>query len=674
MSLIVLEQGNLSFGGQNVLGEANLRIGDGEKIGLIGPNGSGKSTLLRIFLGEQFLDSGELRRARGVRVGYLPQDVLELAGDTLVASVLATVPGRGDIEGRIQDTEAELIASADPEEQLELARQLADLNELYEHFETHYNERHALAILRGLGFRDADMQRPTAEFSGGWKMRGALAGLLFQQPDVLLLDEPTNHLDVPSVLWLDHFLLSYRNAIVLISHDRDFLNRHSQRIVSFEPEGLRSYRGNYDAYLQQRSAEEEILDANRRNQERELKDLERFVERFKAKATKARQAQSRARRVKRLQDEMDANKRPQARRSLSFSFPDVGRTGKDVLTLDGIAKAYGELKLYRDVKQGVFAGDRIAIIGVNGAGKTTLLKIMAKELAPDAGEVRYGANVKLGYYSQHHTELLDPRRTVLEEVRRIVPQAPESFVRGVCGAFLFSGDDVDKSVGVLSGGERARVLLARLLVDPGNLLMMDEPTNHLDLAAADALSAALESYAGTLIFVSHNTSFVNRLATKVWDIEASAVVEHQGNLQEYFERQQQRANARTTAEAAQAAQTGAATPRAKSTAGPAQPAQGKGPQPKESPQERKERKRREAVERNQSSRRLRQLKDEVTKLEARIAELEHEQREIEPRLADPELYSDQTRFREVLTRFDANRQKIDELYGRWEHLNGELEA
>lgn len=665
MSLIVVQNASLNFGSQVIFEEASLRIGEGEKIGLIGPNGSGKSTLLRILLGEQHLDGGEIVRAKGVKIGYLPQDILELAGDTILHAVLSTVPGRGDIQEQIQSAEEALTESDDEEEQLEIATRLADLSEKLEHFETHYSERQAIHILVGLGFRQSDLSRPTAELSGGWKMRVALAGLLFQQPDVLLLDEPTNHLDIPSVLWLDGFMSSYRQAIVLISHDRDFLNRHVARVVSLEPEGMRSYKGNYDAYLDQREAEAEIREANERNQERELKELNRFVERFRAKATKARQAQSRARRIKRLQAEMESNRPIAARKTLSFSFPDVSRTGRDVLTIDQLSKSFGDLRLYKNVTKGVSSGDRIAIIGVNGAGKTTLLKMMAKELKPDTGEVRYGSNVELGYYSQHHTELLHKRSTVLDEVRRIVPTASETKVRSVCGAFLFSGDDVEKSIGVLSGGERARVLLAQLLIKPGNLLLMDEPTNHLDLASSEALADALNEYGGTLIFVSHNSGFVNRLANKVWDISGGEIVEYPGNLKEYIDHQK-RWEESITLDAEQKTH----PDKGVKTKDKADQKEHSG---SESAKERKEKKRLEAERRNQINRATKAIKKDISTLERRIAELEGEQSELEPQLADPELYNDPKRFRETLERFDKNRDKIQELYDRWEFKQAELE-
>jgi ATPase subunit of ABC transporter with duplicated ATPase domains len=340
------------------------------------------------------------------------------------------------------------------------------------------------------------------------------------------------------------------------------------RIVSFEPEGVRSYVGDYDDYLSQRALEEEILEARAKNQERELRDLQRFVDKFRAKATKARQAQSRAKQIKKMEKELV---KPIVRpKRLSFTFPAVARTGRDVLRLDKISKRFGELQLYHGMSLQVAAGERVAILGVNGAGKTTLLRIMAGELPPDEGQVVLGANVDRGYYAQHHTDVLDPKRTVLEEVWRALPTSSQTFVRSVCGAFLFPGDDVDKPVGVLSGGERARVLLARLLVKPGNLLLLDEPTNHLDLAAAEALVDALEGFSGTLVFVSHNESFVNRLATRVWDVADGGVTEYPGNLDTYLEhlaRREAEQAAEQARKAEAAARASAGTPPGKQAVG-----------------------------------------------------------------------------------------------------------
>ncbi|MCC6748968.1 MAG: ATP-binding cassette domain-containing protein [Deltaproteobacteria bacterium] len=684
MSLIVLEQGVLSFGGQEILRHVNLRVGEGERIGLVGANGSGKSTLLRVLAGAQGLDGGSVRPRRGCRIGYLPQDVLELAGETVLGSVLATVPGREEIAGRLAAAEEALASETDEEEQLELARHLSELQEQVDHFDTYFNERQAIRLLVGLGFREQDLGRPTRELSGGWKMRAALAGLLFQNPDALFLDEPTNHLDVPSVRWLDGFLATCKSALALICHDRQFLNRHIHRVVSFEPEGVRSYKGNYDDYLKQRAAEEEILEARARNRDREIRELQRFVDRFKAKASKARQAQSRAKQIERMEKEIE---QPVARpRRLNFHFPPTTRTGRDAIIIEGLCKSYGELRLYENFSRTVQAGDRVAILGVNGVGKTTLLKMLAGELKPDGGTIRFGANVEVGYYAQHHTELLDRKRTVLEEVWRIVPNLGESAVRGMCGSFLFSGDDVDKAVGVLSGGERARVLLARLLAKPGNLLLMDEPTNHLDIAASEALAEALASFDGTLVFVSHNSSFLNRLATKIWDLTGDGqVVEHLGNLDDYFARTQAVEPApaggnngrRPAPVKGDAGRKGAPKPpdsppaRAENRAS-ASAEEDDGAR-RESSQERKERKRREADRRNELSRHTGEARKVLASLEQRIGALESDQKELEPKLADPELYTHKEVFRQTMTRYEENRRKLEELYGRWEHQQAELE-
>jgi ATP-binding cassette, subfamily F, member 3 len=685
MSLIVLEDGHLNFGSQEVFKAINLNISQGERIGLIGPNGSGKTTLLRVLSGEQNLDGGQVRLSKGCRIGYLPQDVLDLAGDTILDSVLETVPGRGDIENRLLETEAELGETSDPDEQMALATALSDLHEQLDHFQTYFSEHRATTILAGLGFTTSDLARPTAELSGGWKMRAALAGLLFQNPDVLFLDEPTNHLDVLSVRWLDQFLEGYPAATILICHDRDFLNRHVERVLSFEPEGLRIYKGTYDLYLEQRAVEEEVLEAKARNQAKELKDMERFVERFRAKATKARQAQSRAKQIKRLEASID--KPIQRRRKLKFSFPPTARSGRDVILIEGISKRFGELELYNKVTKAVHSGDRVNIIGINGAGKTTLLKMIAGELAPDDGTIKFGANVDVGYYAQHHTELLNPRNTVLEEVWQMKLDASESTVRGICGAFLFSGDDVDKVVGVLSGGERARVLLARLLVKPGNLLLMDEPTNHLDIASAEALANALDSYDGTVVFVSHNSSFVNHLATKVWDISKGEIIEHPGNLREYLEhlevveaernappppKETQRTSPKQTKKKQQS-KAPSKQGKNKKTAQQQDTKQASDEPNRSSRKDEKERKRQEAQRRNELNRRTKSIRQEIKKIESRIADLEAEQSDLEPQMADPEFYKDQTRFREALNRFNNNREKLTEIYARWEYQQTELE-
>jgi ATP-binding cassette subfamily F protein 3 len=539
VSLVVLERVSLAYGAQRLFDGASLRVDAGEKIGLIGPNGAGKSTLLKLLVGKLQPDEGLVRHSKHCHLGYLTQDIPDYEGLTVLEAVLSMVPGRLDTETRLSSAEAAIEIAEDPSEQMDLAQVIAELSEQLTHLETFYSEHQAVRILKGLGFSQDELGRMAGELSGGWRMRVALAGLLFQQPDLLLLDEPTNHLDMPSVLWLDNFLGELRSATILVCHDRTFLNRHVKRVVSLEPEGLRSYKGNYDAYLEQRAEEEEIRTAERKNQERKLEEMERFVERFKAKATKARQAQSRARRVKRLRSELEGASTGQARKILSFRFPPVIRSGRRVVELSKVDKAFGANVLYDSACALVERGDRIAIVGRNGAGKTTLLRMLAGELAVDAGAVNLGSSVELGYYAQHHSDVLNAKRTVLEEVWRVAPSLGQTAVRSICGAFLFSRDEVEKAVGVLSGGERARVLLARLLVNPGNLLLMDEPTNHLDVTASEALAAALQAYDGTLIFVSHNTAFVDAIATRIWEVGEGGITDYPGDFSSWRQHQSQ---------------------------------------------------------------------------------------------------------------------------------------
>ncbi|GMV40639.1 MAG: ABC transporter ATP-binding protein [Myxococcales bacterium] len=709
MSLLMLEDATLSFGARRILDGVNLRFGEGEHVGLVGPNGSGKSTLLRILADEQGLDGGRVNRSRACRVGYLPQDIETLPGETVLEAVLAAVPGRGDVEARLAAVEASLVAATDPDEMMELAGVVAELHEELDYFETFFSERRALQILTGLGFSEGGVRQRWTELSGGWRMRVALAGLLFQAPDLLLLDEPTNHLDAPSVAWLDRFLDGWARSIVLICHDRAFLNRHAERVISFEPEGVRTWTGNWDDYLEQRALEEDILEARARNQEQKLRELQRFVDRFKAKATKARQAQSREKWITKIEKELV---KPVVRpRKLAFTFPPVAPSGRDVLRAEGLGKRFGDNVLYRGVNLTVRAGDRIAILGVNGAGKTTLLRMLAGELTPDEGRVVVGTGVERRTYAQHHTEALIASRTVLEEVSRARPDAGQTRVRGVCGAFLFPADDVDKPVGVLSGGERARVLLARLLLDPGNVLLLDEPTNHLDLGAAEALADALEGYGGTILLVSHNESLVNRIATKVWDVGEGKVVEYPGNLQTYLDHlERRRAEAEQVrggggpraaeAKPAAPAERPGPTPPGKATA-PGRPTAKGGSQPppkasqggagtkaapappKAPPQAKPPPKQPapSAAERPREHRtpepaprpphapkaapeRQKPRAGDPQALAERIAALEAEIAPLAAQLADPEIYGDAARFQELLARHMAGQRKIEELRGR----------
>jgi len=569
------------------------------------------------------------------------------------------VPGRVSLEQRLLAAEAGLAATPadDHEQALELSAALADLHEQLDHFEERFGTHRAERLLGGLGFTEADLLKPSSALSGGWKMRAALAGLLLQDPDLLLLDEPTNHLDIPTLTWFDAFLRGSRRALMLVSHDREFLDRQVGKVLALEPEGLRSYTGGVTAYRAWRKEEEARLEAAARKQQDKREQLEGFIERFGAKATKAAQARSK----QKLLDKMEEVQTLEERATVRFRFAEAPRSGREALRFEGVSKAFGPRVVYRNLTAAVQRGERIGVIGPNGAGKTTLLKIAAGALAPDAGTVKPGHGVIMGYYAQHLVEQgsaggvgsLDPGATILKTLWDLVPDRGEAYVRSIAGSFLFSGDDVEKRIAVLSGGERARVALAKLLLVPANLLLLDEPTNHLDLDSSEALIEALQGYPGTLLFVSHNRSFVNQLATVIWEVKDGGILPQPGNLDDwlYHQRQLEEAAAAGGAPGAANGET-----RAADQAGE------------------KERKRLEAEARNARYRRERPLREELARIEARIAALEGESKAAGAALADPGLYQDFARARPHIERKAAAEAELATLYGAWEKAAGELES
>ena len=673
MSLVVLENVSLSLGGKTIVDGLSVRLGEHERLGVIGPNGSGKSTLLRLLAGEQTPDGGAIRRRRDLRLGYLAQDVTVGGGRSLIAFVRDSVPGRAELDAQLAKVTEDLAAAeakgtpateAEQEALLDLAQEIADLHERLAHFDAHFSEHEAKRILAGLGFKTSDLERDLGEFSGGWKMRAVLASLLFQRPDLLLLDEPTNHLDMPSVAWFTAFLKRYDKSFLLISHDREFLNEQIDRVISYEPEGVRFYDGNYDQYERQREEEAVLLENRLRNQQKEREHLEDFIERFRAKATKAAAVQSR---VKKL-EKMETIELHQDRRSMSFRFPPCERSGRDVLTTDKLSKAYGEHVVLRDLDLRVERGDRIALLGVNGAGKTTLLRMLAGEIEASSGSYGFGHNVKVAYYAQHHAESLRREATVYDEVKRKCRDGGHQRVRGVLGALLFGDVEVEKKIGVLSGGERARVALAQLLVDPGNLMLMDEPTNHLDLQSSERLAEALTSYDGTLVFVSHNKAFIRKLATKIWMVEGGTVDVYPGTFDEYL------ASCAARDEAPAAAGAGGTPVTLKA-------AQVEAPEPKRNREDEKERKRREAELRTERNKKLRPLEKRVAELEKKIAELETAQKARTEQLSDPALYDDAARRDTVMRDFQRAQAELEvatdtlaEVQDELDRLRAELET
>ncbi|MEZ4271144.1 MAG: ABC-F family ATP-binding cassette domain-containing protein [Myxococcota bacterium] len=628
-----------------------------DRIGLIGPNGSGKTSLLRLINGEVHLDSGSLSSARRLRIGYLPQQFDITAGTQLLDFVRQQAGDIEALQAAVKQTEEALHhAQVDPEDEsgkhdaylMELSVQLAEQHEQLAHFEDLYADHVALRILAGLGFSKSDAERDIGEFSGGWQMRAMLAGLLFSQPDLLLLDEPTNHLDMPSVAWLGSFLKRYRSAFVLICHDREFLNEQISRVVSFEPEGIRSYHGNYEQYLTQRAEEERVLENRHKNLERERQKTQEFIDRFRAQATKAKAVQSRIKALEKMEKVQILG----THQSIRFKFPPTKRSSKQVLSVEGLKKSYGDHVILGGVNLNAMRGEKIGVIGVNGAGKTTLLKILAGETQADTAEITYGHHVNVGYYAQHHLEILNMDNTVYEEISQAAKDRSQTEIRSILGTLLFTGDDVDKKIAVLSGGERARVSLARLLIGEHNLIFMDEPTNHLDLLASERLAEALKSFDGTLVFVSHNRSFLRQLATRIWNVAQGDVETYPGSLDEYMQAAVVQREPTSTANTV--------TAHEPKTNGQLN----KGP--REDP---KARKRREA----QLRQTLAPLRRRVAELETQITRIEALQKERSEKLADVSFYAQAEQSAEVTRAYQEDATRLDSLATQWEAAQTELE-
>ncbi|WP_437731242.1 ABC-F family ATP-binding cassette domain-containing protein [Sorangium sp. So ce1335] len=527
--MIRLDSISKQHGKQILFLEASAAVNRGEKVGLVGPNGSGKTTIFRMITKEEAPDGGQVAIDRGVTIGYFSQDVGEMKGRSAVAE---TMDGAGPVSvvaAELRELEAAL---ADPErmdEMESLIERFGQAQARYEELGGYALDARAREILAGLGFSQAVMDGDVGNLSGGWKMRVALARILLMRPDALLLDEPTNHLDIESIIWLEGYLKQYPGALVMTSHDREFMNRIVTKIIEIDGGELTSYSGNYEFYEQQRAINEQQAEAQYERQQAMLAKEMRFIERFKAQAAKAAQVQSR---VKKL-EKIDKVEPPKRRRTIRFEFKPAPRSGDDVARLEGVKKSYGGRPIYDGLDLLIRRRERWCVMGVNGAGKSTLLKLIAGAAAPDAGAVSVGASVKLGYFAQHAMELLDPTRSVWESIVASFPQASIGSLRTLAGAFGFSGDDIDKPCRVLSGGEKARLVLAIMLYDPPNFLVLDEPTNHLDMATKEMLVEALSSFEGTMLFVSHDRRFLAALSNRVLELQPDGPRVYGGGYLEY---------------------------------------------------------------------------------------------------------------------------------------------
>ena len=512
--MIAFNSVSKQYGRQLLFVEASFQLNPGEKVGLVGPNGSGKTTLFRMITGEEEPDEGDISVPRRTTVGYFRQDVEEMSGRSVLDEAIA---GSGRVGSLHHELEALQHAMADPARAGEMDRILArfgEVQEAYDHLGGYALEAQAREVLHGLGFDDERIDGDVGALSGGWKMRVAMARVLLGNPDVLLMDEPTNHLDIESIIWLEQFLKGRAGALLMTSHDREFMNRVVSKIAEIDDGEITVYSGNYDFYERERA----IRDANREaayaRQQAMLAKERRFIERFSAHAAKAAQVQSR---VKAL-DKIEKIELPKQRRVVRFDFRQPARSGEQVAVLEGVSKAYGRHVVYDGLSMTIRRGERWCVMGRNGAGKTTLLKMVAGALEPDAGEIRLGASLRLGYFAQQALDLLDPEITIAEQLARDFPRESIGTLRNLAGAFQFSGDDVEKKIRALSGGEKTRLAMARMLLDPPNFLVLDEPTNHLDLATKEMLVEALRDFDGTMLFVSHDRAFLRGLSNRVLEL------------------------------------------------------------------------------------------------------------------------------------------------------------
>jgi ATP-binding cassette subfamily F protein 3 len=635
--MLTISELSKSYGPQTLFEDVSVQVNREDRIGLVGPNGAGKSTLFSLILQTESPDAGAITLEKNATVGHLPQETAPAGEETVLELAIAITPEIADLQKKIKAAESGHAIDLHD-----------NIHARYEALGGYQLEPRARQILSGLSFREKDFHRPLREMSGGWVMRAHLARLLVQSPDLLMLDEPTNHLDLETLQWFQEYLRQYPGAILLISHDRALLNQLAGHIWELRRGKLIRYRGNYDDYLAQREAAEVQQLAAYKNQQREISRLMEFADRFRAKASKASQAQSKLKQVERM-DKIEAP--DDAVRQIKFRFPQPQRSGLKVVALKDIHHSYGQNTVYRGIDFQAERGQRIVLVGPNGAGKSTLLKILAGVIHPQRGARELGHNTRAGYYSQYRVDMLHPARTVLEEALDTPERMTEESIRTLLGAFLFRGDDVFKSVSVLSGGEKSRLALVKLLLQPPNLLLMDEPTTHLDMASIDALITALRQYTGTLVFISHDVYFIHQISNHVVRVDAGRLAHYPGGYQYYLDK------------------TAAASP--ESGAAPVAGAASPNPPVKSA---RKEQKRVEAEQRQALAAGRKALRALVAKLEAEILQLETRQKELAADLENPAIYQQPGKPRDINLEWSANNARLEQLAREWEQAAGQALA